>query len=231
MAPTTATASGSSNGFVRPLSDDEIVVSTPDGHKVAFDVMRAVHHTTSSVQHAEFWLADVRWFSTSTLPIALAAAVFSTIAITYDRDIWLVLTLQLCVTVALVATWLMVVWGARLFWYIVAFYFTLCSLMTTVLALILWLALYARDLLHSHAWVWWTLTAVLILEVMVFVSILMALASITSCGKVLHQFSHLAADINALGEASALPGAPSVAAASSYAKSAAAAAADVKKTN
>jgi hypothetical protein len=179
---------------MRPLTDDDIILDGADGSKIVYDITRAAHHTVSSVQHAEFWLADVRWFALRTLPIALTATAFSIVAISYDSDTWIVLLLQLCIVFMLLATWIMVM-ARRLLWYRIAFYFVLVSLMCNILVLILWLAVYARDLLHTKAWIWWTLSAVVILEVLVFVSLLIALASLVSCGLVVHHSMHNAADM------------------------------------
>lgn len=160
------------------------------GHEVEFDTAKAADDCASSVESADLWIADVRWFVPRVIVLSIAGVVFSFYAVAVDSSVWPILMLNLFGIVGLLllfgCTLIGRLWAAN-----VGFYIALLSLVCTIVALLLWLTIFAKDLQHEALWLWWTLTAIQILSCFVYTALFVAYTSIVHYGLVLHSYHNL----------------------------------------
>lgn len=148
--------------------------------RLTFDVGRAAADVRAALLAAQHWREDLLWLcAPSGVAVALSAMALGAYSIaSINTGLSAVVVLEAMMAL-LAAGWLFSGYTMRstaLRW---TLYATMAALMLVVGLVVLWLTAY-RYVLHEQAWLWWTLLAVLALQMLLVFGTAMALASVYS---------------------------------------------------
>ena len=163
-----------------PRATTTVVLKRHDNKQVEFDIGKAALQLDTSVRAADYWIADLYTSGGIMTLCGVAACVlgaYTTASV--DAGAWPIVTLQACF-VALAAAWWFAAWWRSARVLTAVLYVSVPSTLVAAGALALWTTIYL-DIRGLTAWLWWTLGAIQLVQVMAAISAMIALANLYAC--------------------------------------------------